>query len=199
MKLQVIVGSVRKGRVSNRVGEWVRNEAAKLDGVQAELIDLEDYVLPLFDEAVSPQYNSERQPEGVVKQWLDRLAEADAYVIVTPEYNRSLPGALKNALDYLAYEIEKKPVGLVAHGSTGGAQSVAHLRGIIPGSLGITVPRATYFSDRAAEHISEDGQLSEELQNKPYGPLTALQTTLADTVWYANALKAARDQGQAKA
>lgn len=192
LKLQIIVGSVRKGRLSNRVGAWVSNEASKLEGVAAEVVDLADYPLPLFDEAGSPQFNPDRKPEGVVKQWLDKLAEADAYVIVTPEYNRSTSGALKNALDYVAFELEKKPVAFVAHGSTGGASAVSHLRGILPQLLSVTVPQATYFSDRAAEHISEDGQLSEELQGKPYGPLTSLTATLESAAWYGKALKAAR-------
>lgn len=195
MKLQVIVGSTRPGRVSNRVGQWVKNEAAKLDGVEVELVDLADYPLPFLDEAISPQYNPNRKPEGVVKQWLDKVAEADAYILVTPEYNRSTSGVLKNALDFLDFQFARKPVGLVAHGSTGGAQAVGHLRGIIPGVQAVTVPAATFFSDRAAEHIDDDGNLSQELQNRPYGPLTALQKTLAEMVWYGQALAAARANG----
>lgn len=194
MKLQIIVGSTRPGRISGRVGAWVRNEASKIDGVEAEVVDLADYPMPLFDEAVSPQYNPDRKPSSEVKKWLDKVAEADAYILVTPEYNRSTSAVLKNAIDFLDYQFAKKPVGLVAHGSTGGAQAVSHLRGIIPGALGISVPAATYFSDRAAEHITEDGNLSQELTDKPYGPLVALQTTLKDTVWYTNALVAARGQ-----
>jgi NAD(P)H-dependent FMN reductase len=194
MKLQIIVGSTRQGRVSDRVGKWVCNEANKLDGVEAEVVDLADYPMPFFDEAISPQYNPERTPNAEAKKWLDKVAEADAYILVTPEYNRSTTGVLKNAIDYLDYQFAKKPVGLVAHGSTGGAQAVAHLRGIIPGALGVSVPAATYFSDRAAEHIDETGNLSEELAARPYGPLMAVQNTLKDTVWYANALKTAREQ-----
>ena len=194
MKLQILVGSTRQGRVSDRVGKWVAAEAAKLEGVEAELVDLNDYPLPFFNEAVSPQYNPDRQPEPAVAKWLSKLDEADAYVLVTPEYNRSTSGVLKNAIDFLDFQFKHKPVGLVAHGSTGGAQAVSHLRGIVPGALGVTVPQATYFSDRAAEHIGEDGSLSEELRAKPFGPLAALQNTLNETVWYATALKAARDQ-----
>jgi NAD(P)H-dependent FMN reductase len=194
MKLQIIAGSTRPGRVSDRVAKWVCNEANKIDGVEAEVVDLVDYPMPFFDEAVSPQYNPSRAPSAEVKKWLDKVAEADAYVLVTPEYNRSPSAVLKNAIDYLDFQFAKKPVALVAHGSTGGAQAVAHLRGIIPGVQAVTVPTATFFSDRAAEHIDEAGNLSEEITAKPYGPLMAVQNTLKDTLWYANALKAARDQ-----
>ncbi len=194
MKLQIIVGATRPGRVSDRVGAWVQNEANKIEGVESEVVDLVDYPMPFFDEAISPQYNPERAPSVEVQKWLDKVAEADAYVLVTPEYNRSTSAVLKNALDFLDFQFKQKPVALVAHGSTGGAQAVAQLRGIIPGVQAITVPTATFFSDRAAEHIDEAGNLSEEIASKPYGPLMSLQNTLNDTVWYATALKAARDQ-----
>lgn len=194
MKLQVIVGSTRQGRISHRLGSWVSQEARTIEGVDVELVDLADYPMPLFDEAVSPQYNPERKAAPEVQKWLDKVAEADAYVLITPEYNRSTSGVLKNAIDYLDYQFAKKPVGLVAHGSTGGAQAVGHLRGIIPGALGVSVPAATYFSDRVADHVDADGNLSQELQDRPYGPLNAVRTTLAETVWYAKALKAAREQ-----
>jgi NAD(P)H-dependent FMN reductase len=193
MKLQIIVGATRQGRVSDRVGQWVKNEAAKVEGVEAEVVDLVDYPMPFFDEAISPQYNPDRVATPEVQKWLDKVAEADAYILVTPEYNRSTSAVLKNALDYLDFQFKQKPVALVAHGSTGGAQAVAQLRGILPGVQAVTVPTATFFSDRAAEHIDEAGVLSEEIAAKPYGPLMSLQNTLKDTVWYAQALKSARE------
>lgn len=194
MKLQVIVGATRQGRVSDRVGQWVKNEASNIDGVEAEIVDLLDYPMPFFDEAISPQYNPNRTPSPEVKKWLNKVAEADAYILVTPEYNRAVPAVLKNAIDYLDFQFAQKPVGLVAHGSTGGAQAVASLRIIIPALQAVSVPAATFFSDSADKYIDEAGNLSEEIAAKPYGPLASLQTTLKTTVWYANALKAARDQ-----
>ena len=95
MKVQVIDASVRKGRVTERVAAWVAAEAANIDEFEVELVDLKDYELPLIDEGASPQYNPDRKPEGVVKKWLDKIAEADAYIIVSPEYNRAIPGAMK--------------------------------------------------------------------------------------------------------
>src|SRR5580692_10561136 len=129
MKVQVIIGSTRPGRVSEKVAKWVALEAKELSDTTVELIDLADYDLPFLDEAISPQFNPDRKPNPVAKKLLDKLAEGEAYVLVTPEYNRSYSAVLKNALDYIDFQFERKPVALAAHGSTGGAQAVAHLRG----------------------------------------------------------------------
>lgn len=197
MKLQIIIGSTREGRVSDRAAKWVANEAKNLPDTTVEVLDLRDYELPFFDEAISPQYNPDRKPSPAARKWLDKVAEAEAYVLVTPEYNRSYPAVLKNALDYLDFQFMKKPVALVAHGSTGGAQAVAHLRAVMAGSLSFTTPKSTYFSDRVAESIDEAGELTnEKVKANPYGPQTALKATLADLKWYSDALAVARAADQ---
>ncbi|HET8689900.1 MAG TPA: NAD(P)H-dependent oxidoreductase [Candidatus Saccharimonadales bacterium] len=188
MKLQVIVGSTRPGRVSDRIGKWVVKQAEQLDGVEAELVDLADYNLPMLDESMSPQYNPDRQPNTVAKKWLDKLAQADGYVLITPEYNRSYSAVLKNALDYIDFQFKRKPVALVAHGSTGGAQAVAHLRGVIPGLQSFTVPAATFLVGRAGLMFDEDGNLDKSVQ----GPQVALEATLDELRWYAETLATAR-------
>jgi len=194
MKLQVIVGSTRPGRVTDRVAKWVASEAKQMTGVNVEVVDLADYPMPFLDEAISPQYNPDRKPDGVTKKFLEKVAEADAYVLVTPEYNRSYSAVLKNALDYLDFQFAHKPVALVAHGSTGGAQAVSHLRGVLPGLQAITVPKATYVVGRAGEIIDESGTMKDEVKNNPYGPRAALVATLEDVEWYSDALAAARAQ-----
>ncbi len=192
MKLQIIVGSTRPNRVSDRVAKWVELEAKNLPDTTVELVDLKDYDLPLLDEPISPQYNPDRQPNPVAKKWLDKVGQADAFVLVSPEYNRGYPAVLKNALDYVDYQFAKKPVGLVTHGSTGGAQAVSQLRGILPGLLAVSVPPATFLVGRAGELIDEAGNLSSELKANPYGPQTSLKKTLEETKWYSDALAAAR-------
>jgi NAD(P)H-dependent FMN reductase len=193
MKLQVIIGSTRPGRVSNKVAKWTVQEAEKLPDTTVELVDLADYVLPFLDEPISPQFNPDRKPNPTAKKFLDKLAEADAYVLVTPEYNRSTSGVLKNALDYIDFQFAKKPVALVAHGSTGGAQAVAHLRGILPGLKTFTTPTATFVMGRAGELIDESGTLvDEEIRANPYGPQGALKATVEELKWYSDALSVAR-------
>lgn len=192
MKLQIIVGSTREGRVSDRIAAWVATEARSMSGVDVDILDLRDYPMPFFDEAISPQYNPDRKLNPAVKKWLDKVAEGDAYVLVTPEYNRSTSAVLKNALDYLDFQFARKPVALVGHGSAGGAQAVAQLRGILPGVLAVSVPPATFFLGRAAEAIDETGEMQEELKQNPYGPHAALKRMLEETKWYSDALAAAR-------
>ncbi|HEY5268528.1 MAG TPA: NADPH-dependent FMN reductase [Candidatus Saccharimonadales bacterium] len=192
MKLQIIVGSTRPQRVSHLLAPWAANEAKNLEDTEVEIIDLIDYDLPFLDEPISPQYNPDRKPNAVAKKFLDKVAEADAFVLITPEYNRSYPAVLKNALDYIDFQFKQKPVALLAHGSTGGAQAVSHLRGVLPGLQAITVPSATYFMGRVGQEIDEQGNLSEELKSNPYGPQSALKNMLADTKWYSDALAAAR-------
>lgn len=189
-KVAVIVGSTRQGRVSDRLARWVAKNLEDKAGV--ELLDLRDYPLPFFDETISPRYNPERKPVPAVKKWLDKVAEFDGYVLVTPEYNRATSAVLKNAIDYLDYQMEQKPAALVAHGSAGGAQAVASLRMILPGVGVVSVPQALFFKDQLADAISETGELQPELRDKPYGPQSQLDTQLESLLWYTEALKAAR-------
>ena len=189
MKIQIIIGSTRAGRQSDRLAKWVANQARNNKEIKIETVDLKDYDLPLFNEPSSPQYTPDRVPEGEVKRWLEKLAEADGYILVTPEYNRSTSAVLKNAIDYIDFQWNKKPVAIVAHGSTGGAQAVGHLRGIIPGALGVSIPRVVYFSYRVGEVMSENGELDPEIAANPWGPEAALQGMLEELVWYTGVLR----------
>jgi len=190
-KIAVVIGSVRTDRQSDKLAKWVSDEVSKV--AQVETLDLKDYPMPFMDEAISPRYNPERQPAPEVQKWLDKVAEFDGYVLVTPEYNRSTSAVLKNAIDYLDYQMEKKPVALVGHGSAGGAQAIANLRMVLPGVGAVTVPQALFFTDRVGEAIDENGVLKEELAEAPYGPQSNLKTLAETLTWYADALSAAKE------
>ncbi|HET8709538.1 MAG TPA: NAD(P)H-dependent oxidoreductase [Candidatus Saccharimonadales bacterium] len=192
MKIAVIVGSTRQGRQTDRLAKWVEHDLKSKADV--EVLDLKDYPLPFFPEAVSPRYNPERQPSAEAKKWLDKVAEFDGYVIVTPEYNRSMSAVLKNAIDYLDYQLERKPVALVGHGSAGGAQAIANLRSALPGVGAVTVPQALYFTDRLGETIDEAGVLSEEKREQPHGAQAQLDAQMNELVWYAEALAKGRTE-----
>lgn len=193
MKIAVILGSIRPERVTERVAKWAATEAGKLDGAEVEIVDLKDYPLPLFDEAGSPQFNPDRKPEGEVKKWLDKLSEADALIIASPEYNRSIPGPVKNALDYVAFELAKKPVALVTHGSVGGAYAIADYRVALAQMHAITVPEPTMIIG-ASGVLEENGALSPEAAANPYGPAGALAKTLESLQWLHGALAPARTE-----
>lgn len=190
MKLQIIVGSNRPNRVSDRVGQWVLAEAKKLEGVHAELTDLADFELPLFDEPMSPRYNPQREPSAAAQAWLDRLASADGYVIVTPEYNHSVPGVLKNALDYIVHEFTKKPVAIVSHGTVGGARAAEQLKLILIELKAAVVPEAVALVGRPRDLMDESGVLAGP--HHPYGPQDALAQTLAQLAWWSRTLAAGR-------
>lgn len=189
-KIAVVVGATREGRQTDKLAKWAAQEIA--EHADAEVVDLRDYPLPFFDEAISPRYNPKRKPTAEVAKWLDKVAEFDGYALVTPEYNRSISAVLKNALDFLDYQMEKKPVALVGHGSSGGAQAIANLRMALPGVGAVTVPQALFFTDRVGEAIDENGVLAADLEAQPYGHQANLKTQAETLVWYADALKAAR-------
>jgi NAD(P)H-dependent FMN reductase len=189
-KIAVIVGSTRESRVTDKLAKWVALEAGKV--AEVEVLDLKDYPMPFFDESGSPRYTPDRVSVPEVKKWLDKVAEFDGYVFVTPEYNRSVPAVLKNAIDFVAYEMEDKPAAIVAHGSAGGAQAVASLRIALPGIGVAAIPVALFFTDKVGEAIDEAGMLSAELRDAPYGHQSNLEGQMKSLVWYAEALNAAR-------
>ncbi|MFG3707231.1 NADPH-dependent FMN reductase [Micromonospora sp. NPDC047670] len=129
----IIVGSTRPGRVGRQVAEWVAEHGRKRDGIDVELVDIEDYGLPVFDEPRSPLLGD--YAHAHTRAWSSKIADFDGYVFVTPEYNRSIPSALKNAIDYLYGEWNNKAAGFVSYGSSvSGARAVEHLR-LIAASL----------------------------------------------------------------
>lgn len=131
-KIGIILGSTRPGRNGEAVARWVLENASRRNDAEFELVDLADHNLPLLDEPYPPSLGQYTQPH--TKAWSEKIASFDGFIIVTPEYNRSVPGALKNAIDYLYAEWNHKAVGFVAYGSTGGTRAVEHLR-LIAGEL----------------------------------------------------------------
>lgn len=129
VKLQVIVGSTRPNRAGKGVAEWVYEAAKERNDVEFELVDIADYELPLLDEPMPPSLN--QYTKDHTKQWAAKIDEADGYIFVTGEYNHSVPGALKNAIDFLYKEWNNKAAGFVSYGSNSGSRAVEHLRGIM--------------------------------------------------------------------
>jgi NAD(P)H-dependent FMN reductase len=193
MKLAVIVGTTRQGRKTPQQAKWVFNGANQIEGIEAELVDLKDYPMPFFDEPISPRYNQNRQIDPAAIPWLKKLEEFDTYVFVTAEYNHSIAGVLKNALDYVTWEIQRKPVQVVSHGAAGGARAASDLKEILSESKAVPLPTYSPLAMAGmSDKIDEEGNLAEELKTAPYGPQTALDAMLADLKWYSDALTAAR-------
>jgi NAD(P)H-dependent FMN reductase len=128
-KIAIVTGSVRPGRQSLNVARWVESLANKRGDATYEVVDLADFELPLWDEARPPSMAPGVKAHS--RAWSDKIAGYDCYVFVVSEYNHSITGALKNALDYLKPELTDKAAGFVSYGSVGGARAVEHLRGIL--------------------------------------------------------------------
>jgi NAD(P)H-dependent FMN reductase len=130
LKIGVILGSVRQGRFGDKPAQWIFDELKKRNSVEATFLDLKDFNLPNFDKPVSPAWISEPFPEENVARWTRAIGEQDGFIIIAPEYNRTVGGAMKNAFDWVYPEWNRKAVGFVGYGSTGGARAVEHMRNI---------------------------------------------------------------------
>ena len=129
LKIAIILGSTRPGRNGAAVADWVVDRAAARTAAHYELVDLADHPLPHLDEAMPPtmgQYAREH-----TQAWAKTIGSYDGYIFVTPEYNHSTSGVLKNAIDYLYAEWNNKAAAFVSYGSLGGARAIEHLRAIL--------------------------------------------------------------------
>ena len=128
--IAVVLGSVRPGRAGEQVVRWIEEQSLQIEGVNTIFIDLRDYDLPLFAEEMSPSMQAPTLPEAV--RLRANIEALDAVVFVTPEYNHSIPGVLKNAIDYLPpATLKDKAVGLVGYSYSGGVNPRAHLREVL--------------------------------------------------------------------
>ncbi len=189
IKVKVIIGSTRDGRWGDKAAAWVAAVLGKQSGVSVEVLDLRDYAMPLFNEAVSPSYKTEPYKDEAVARFTKKIAEGDAFVMVTPEYNHSTSGVLKNALDWVSQEWNNKPVAFVSYGSVGGARAVEHLRLIAielqlaPIREAVHINGERYFPVLFGQ--ADAAKLFAELQ-----PQAERMTT--QLLWWAKALKQAR-------
>jgi NAD(P)H-dependent FMN reductase len=138
-KIGIIIGSTRPGRNGEAVAKWVHEVASQRTDAEFELVDLLDFKLPHLDEAIPAAMGQYSQQHTI--EWAAKIASFDGFVMVTPEYNHSTSGALKNAIDFLYGEWNNKAVGFVSYGSVGGARAVEHLR-LIAGELQMADVRA---------------------------------------------------------
>ncbi|WP_316667915.1 NAD(P)H-dependent oxidoreductase [uncultured Propionibacterium sp.] len=155
MKIGIVLGSVREGRAGESVARWVLDGARAHGGADFELIDLKFFNLPVLDGAYLPIMANKRYANAIVQAWSNAIDGCDAFVIVTPEYNHSVPGALKNAVDHLGGEWNGKPVAFVGYGADGAVRAVEHWRQIF-GNFDAKVIRAQLSINIFAE-MGENG------------------------------------------
>lgn len=191
MKLAVVLGTIRENRSSERLAAWIVHEAQDRDGIEVELVDLKDYPMPFFDEPKSPRHNPDRRIAPTVQPWLEKLNAAEAYIFITPEYNHSIPGVLKNAIDYVTWELDKKPATVASHGTLGGARAAMHLNEILNESRAVVVQAHLAVTDLEGR-ITPDGTLSSAEQSAPHGLSARLTHLLDELQWYSDVLAPAR-------
>ena len=131
MKIGIILGSIREGRKGKSVADWVMGIANERTDAEYELIDLAQFDLPLLNDTVVPGTRKGKYDNQNVQRWGDALAACDGFVLVSPEYNQSVPGGFKNAIDHLGPELHSKAAAIVSYGAEGGVRAVEHWRLIL--------------------------------------------------------------------
>ncbi len=185
LKVAIITGSTRPGRKSEAVARWVHSIAAKRSDASFEIVDIAAFDLPLLDEAAPPMMSQYSRPH--TKAWAAKVSTFDAFVFVTPEYNHSTSGALKNAIDFLYREWNDKAAGFVSYGSAGGTRAVEHLRQVM-GEIKVADVRA-----QVALSLFTDFENFSILKPAPRQE-AAVNAMLDDLVAWGQALQALRER-----
>jgi NAD(P)H-dependent FMN reductase len=185
-KIKVILGSTRQGRFGEQPAKWIVDKA-KVKGLDVELLDLRDYPLPFFDEAMSPAMIKEPYANPVVQKWTAKIAEADGFIMIAAEYNHGYTAVLKNAIDYVSREWNKKPVAFVGYGSVGGARAIEQLREVAI-ELQMTPIRDAVHMTNFWSLLDEKGQIKTESFEH------AGDAMIDQLIWWTDALKIARNK-----
>jgi NAD(P)H-dependent FMN reductase len=192
-KIGIVVGSTRPNRFADKPTEWIEKIVRARGDVEVEVIDLRDYPMPFFNEAMSPAWGPSQ--DEVAQKWQKKVAEIDGFIFVAAEYNRGPTAVLKNAIDYAYNEWNKKAITFVGYGGVGGARAVEQLR--------LHAVEVQMAPTRAAVHILLPDYLAVVQQGKKLEELAHLnqsaEQTLDQLVWWTKALKAARDSDAAVA
>jgi NAD(P)H-dependent FMN reductase len=194
-KLQIIIGSTRPTRAADRVTPWVIERASAHGAFDVEVLDLRDWPLPMFAEHMGTigDFNDPTYSDPIVKRWNQKIKEADAYLVVTPEYNHSIPGVLKNAIDsvWVSFAFRNKPLVAVGYsgGIAGGVRAIEHLAQIaieaelVPLRTSVIIPQVVDAFDASGEPVNPVSDIS-------------LRVALDDLAWWAVALAQARAGGE---
>ena len=187
--ISVIVGSTREGRFSEKPARWILQHLKQRAGVEARLLDLRDFPMPFFDQPVPPAMPGRAPYQNeVVKKWTAEIAAADGFIFVTPEYNFGPAAVLKNAIDWVYPEWNRKAAAFVSYGSAAGARSVQQLREsaielqMAPVRFSVHIPVATLFA-----HF-QGGDVDKGLAEVE----TPAKAMIDDLLWWTAALKTAR-------
>jgi NAD(P)H-dependent FMN reductase len=188
LNIAIIIGSTRPGRYSEKPAKWIHETTAKREAINVELLDLRDYPLPFLGDE-----KSEGNSKEVLNKWSGDISKADAYIIISPEYNHSFPAVLKNALDYLYKEWNNKPVGFVSYGSVAGARSIEQLR-LVAIELSMAPIRDAIHIPQFKSALDNEGNINPDFVTNSRGNTLAemAEKFLDQLIWWGKALKKAR-------
>ena len=188
-RIAVIIGSTRPTRFADKPAQWMLKQAQARDDIEVELVDLRDHSLPFFDEMASNLWMPSQNPEAV--RWQQTVGRFDGYIFVAAEYNHSITGALKNALDQAYKEWNRKPFTAIGYGGTGAVRAVEHLRSIAVELQMVSTHAAVHIGggDFMAVHPMGAGKPIEDIEANL---LASAKTALDELVWWAKATMAAK-------
>ena len=191
MTISVIIGSTRQGRFSEKPAQWILQQLKKRDAIEARLLDLREFPMPFFDHPMPPAAPGRAPYEhAVVKKWTAQIAASDGFVFVTSEYNYGPPAVLKNAIDWVYPEWNRKAAAFVSYGSVMGARSVQQLRETVielqmaPIRTSVHIPVATLWAHFQGGDVDKGLAELEKHAN----------SMIDDLLWWTAALKTARER-----
>lgn len=175
--IQLIIGSTRQNRIGGQIADWVKRHADAHEDLNIDVVDLADVNLPIFNAPVSPMYAPDDSDAG--KAWGEKISQADGYIFVTAEYNRSIPASLKNAIDFLYAPWLNKPAAIVSYGwIDGGASASKHLHDILSW-LKMDIAEDQLHLQFAPEIMGEDGKVA-DIDSAFAGKVNALNNALKE-------------------
>jgi NAD(P)H-dependent FMN reductase len=184
-KIGIVISSTRQGRFADKPAAWFKALADKRDRAVFEALDLRDYPLQFFDEAIPPAHSPPTHAGAV--PWANKLREFDGFVVITAEYNHAPTGMLKNALDYAYKEYVRKPIGFVGYGGVGAARAIEQLRLIaielklVPIQPAVHICRTEFVAIRQGKNFDEFPFLGQ-----------SVEILLDEIIWWSALLKIAR-------
>jgi NAD(P)H-dependent FMN reductase len=187
--IQIIVGTTRPGRFSEKPMAWLVDRLADRDDLRIEIVDLRDHPLPMYESAVAPARADRAYDDPRVARFGEIVDRADGYLMVTSEYNHGYPAVLKNAMDHVFPEFNRKPVSFVGYGNVGGARAIEQLR--------LVAVEFEMAPSRHAIHILPDVMITamraDDFTPEHFASLDRrLELVVADLLWWTVALADAR-------
>lgn len=195
INLKIIVGSVRPSRAAERVLPWILNKTSFHGAFDVEVLDLREWKLPLFQEHAGSigDFSNPTYSEPIIKSWNNKIHEADAILIITPEYLHGMPGILKNALDnvFASFAFRNKPTGVVSYSSgiAGGSRAIENLAHVAVEAEMILLRNSVIIPFVESAFNANE---------KPNSPMTEAAATvmLDDLEWWSTIMKRARKEGE---